>query len=331
MKLRLFFQKKRSREILPPWRLRSLKLLILSFGIIPILAITLMGATDPGCYFTMPDPVGDEQGYGTYQYPTNIAFQPYKGLFDIEKFQVTAGPKGMIFFDTTFGKITNPWAAPEGYIHQNLRIFIDSLPEQGRTDLSETGAYVRFNPKYAWDVCLRIVGWGNSQLILAEKTGKVSYQPLETSVLGDGQTIRAVVPENLIGKPGKNWHYYVMVGSYDGFGEDFFRKVAPKPGEWMIGGGTGFDREPRLFDILAVEKGRTNQAAQLRSFDRATGNMAELYPVGQDLGRFNFGLWLIGFLGFLCLVILIAMVIKKPRSFSWFWVKPQPKTPVASK
>lgn len=285
-----------------------------------IWAVLSLGAAVPGVYFTMTDPAGDEHGYGTYQYPTNIAFQPYQGLFDMLQFQVQAGPGGAVFFDTSFRKMTNPWAAPEGFIHQNLRIFIDTTPNQGAIVLPERGALVRFNPKYAWEICLKVVGWGNSQLITLAN-GALQVKPLKTELLGDGCTVRAEVPANIIGIPALNWHYYVLVGSYDGFGEDFFRKVAPKSGEWVIGGGIGKKLDPRVMDLLAPVKGKHSQDKQLHSFDPATDQLAELYPVGRDLKEFNLRPWILGVLFFLILGALIYILKRKNWSISWFWIK----------
>jgi carbohydrate-binding DOMON domain-containing protein len=282
--------------------------------------LLLTGAATQGDYFCMTDPVGDEHGYGTYQYPTNIAFQPYQGLFDITQFKVMTGTGLNVLFDTTFRKMTNPWAAPEGFIHQNLRIFLDSIPNQGSTVLPEQGANARFNPKYAWDICLKIVGWGNSQLITISD-GAVKVKPLKVELLKDENTIRAYVPETEIGKPVKNWHYYVLVGSYDGFGQDFFRKVAPKPGEWVIGGGSGGNIDPRVMDILAPVNGPHSQEKQLHSFDPVSGQLAELYPVGLDLKDFNLRGWLLGVLLILLFSAIIYMIRRKPWSISWFWVK----------
>lgn len=288
-----------------------------------MLAVILLGAAGPVVYFTMNDPVGDEHGYGTYQYPSNISFQPYQGLFDILQFQVKAGPGGVIFFDTTFRKITNPWAAPEGFIHQNLRIFIDTTPGKGSLGLAERGAMVRFHPRFAWDVGLKVVGWENSRIFtLADGTLQVKH--LRVGLLDDGRTIRAAVPESLIGKPASNWHYYVLVGSYDGFGDDFFRKVAPKPGEWVIGGGTGKHLDPRVMDLLAPSKGKHSQEKQLQSFEVETGKLAELYPVGPNITGFNRLGWIFGTLVALILGVLIYNLNRKRWNISWFWVKSDP-------
>ena len=301
--------------------MKKIQILILTIGCL----FFLMGAAGPPeVFFQMQDPIGDEHGPGNYQYPSNIAFRPYQGLFDIQEFKVWSERPGLVYFDTTFGKITNPWMAPEGFIHQNLRIFIDSVPKHGLTNLPQRGAKVSFNPKNAWDLCLKVVGWGNSRFLTVENDGLKNY-PLQTELLGDGRTIRATLPESSIGKPTKSWRYYVMVGSYDGFGEDFFRKVATTPGEWVIGGGADQLIEPRLLDILAPVKGPFNQMKQLRSFDPKTGKFAELNPVGLKENYLNIISWFFVFTVFLMIGALIYLFYQKAYSICWFWIKKKDK------
>ncbi|HOJ77114.1 MAG TPA: glucodextranase DOMON-like domain-containing protein [Bacillota bacterium] len=294
--------------------IKQLPKIILIFG----LTVVLMGAGYPEVFFDMKDPVGDDHGYGTYQYPNNVAFKPYQGLFDITQFRVWKENADTVYFDTTFSKITNPWMAPEGFIHQNLRIYIDSIPNQGYSKLPKKGANVEFNPKYAWDICLKIVGWGNSQYLIYDN-GTLKCRPLETEVLGDGQTIRAKIPQNLIDIPNKNWNYYVFVGSYDGFGDDFYRKVDKEPGDWVIGGGTAEKFDPLIMDLLAPKSGPNSQISQLKSFDKTTPKLAVLQPVGKRRGGINLTEKII------LLIILISscwyFVRKRFKSISWFWVK----------
>lgn len=284
-----------------------------------VLGSCVWGAAYPVVYFEMEDPVGDDYGYGSYQYPTNIAFQPYKGIFDIIGFKVWAEKEGMVYFDTRFATITNPWMAPEGFIHQNLRIYIDTTSKGGCVTPVKRGPNVVFHPKFGWEVCLKAVGWNNSQLITLEN-GVIKIRTLKTEVLGDGQTIRVSVPTERIGVPGKHWKYYVLVGSYDGFGEDFFRKVTVQPGAWVIGGGTGDGFEPRIMDILAPKRGKHRQEAQLKSFSAEMKKLAELYPVGPGNQGGHGVLWL----GILAAALAGTggyAIYRKPKGLSWFWVK----------
>jgi Membrane-anchored protein predicted to be involved in regulation of amylopullulanase len=275
---------------------------------------------EPAVYFEMKDPIGDEHGYGNYHYPSNIAFKPYQGLFDITEFKVLPGEKGYIYFDTSFATVTNPWVAPEGFIHQNIRIFVNKQQGRGLTVLPHPGANVKLDPKYGWEIGLRIVGWGNSQLLTFENQNTVRARPLKVELLADGHTIRAYVPEQYTGTPLKSWHYYVLAGSYDGFGEDFFRKVAEKSGEWVIGGSSGSDIEPRILDLLAPSKGAHNQERQLRSFDPQAETFAVIYPVGGGALKMEPVTWLYICLIVLCISGIIYLFTKRPKHFSWFWV-----------
>ncbi|HBF38078.1 MAG TPA: hypothetical protein DDW50_12230 [Firmicutes bacterium] len=300
----------------------KIKVLISVHVLLLLMLITSLAAwaDAPDVYFDMHDALGDESGYGTYQYPTNIAFKPYRGLFDITEFKVIPGSKGWVYFDTRFTKVTNPWVAPEGFIHQNLRIFINKQPGIGLATPPYPGANIKFNPKYGWEIGLQIVGWGNSRLLILEDQHTIRVHTLKVELLPDGQTIRAFVPEQYIGIPQKNWQYYVYVGSYDGFGEDFFRKVDSKTGEWVIGGSSGHNIEPRVLDLLASSKGRYSQEKQLHSFNLQTGELAVLSPVGNNMSNWDPVSWLYLCLIIVCISGIIFVIIKKPRRISWFWV-----------
>ena len=54
-------------------------------------------ATNNGhVFFEAVDPEGDDYGPGTYVYPRNKAFQPYKGLFDLLSFKVSEAEEARV-------------------------------------------------------------------------------------------------------------------------------------------------------------------------------------------------------------------------------------------
>ena len=300
-----------------------MKRIVLYLGLLLLLIIPVNAESTTMIYFEMNDPIKDDSGYGNYQYPTHKAFEPYRGVFDLTKFKVWSDQPGVIYFDTTFAKITNPWQSPEGFIHQNLRIYLDTISNAGLTQLPEKGANVSFDSRYAWDFCLKVVGWGNSK-IFKHEGNVIKRYPLNASLLADQHTIRVTVPVALIGEPLKKWNYYVLVGSYDGFGEDFFRKVAREPSEWLIGGSKGSALEPRVMDLLALEAGNYTQNKQLQTYDLETQKFAILYPVGASLKHGSWWGWFVKGLLLLLLgglsYIGYQMFYKKAK-ISWFWVK----------
>ncbi|HEX2953958.1 MAG TPA: glucodextranase DOMON-like domain-containing protein [Bacillota bacterium] len=247
-----------------------------------LLLLFMIGAkSGPEIFFEMPDPIGDDFGPGSYLYPRNIAFEPYKGLFDLRNFKVWREKPESIYFDLKMTKITNPWAAPEGFIHPVIHVYIDARP--GGEILQAThGPNVRFSPKYGWEFCLIAAGWGNSRIIAFDEGGKPIVEGLNAELLSDQSTIRLTVPATFTGVPSPKWRYYVLVGSYDGLGPGLFRDIRKQEGEWAFGGGSDAKNEPRVLDLLAPEKGEFSQENQLR-VDPQKGGGIMLTPVGDGL------------------------------------------------
>lgn len=247
---------------------------------IVLVILGLMGASfGPEVFFFQTDPVEDDYGPGTYTYPKNIAFEPYKGLFDLLEFRVWREKEQTIYLDLKFAKLTNPWAAPEGFIHPLIHIYIDSR-SGGQLVPATPGPDVRFKPEYAWDMCVIGAGWGNSRFISFDEADERIVQPLAARVIG-GHTVRIEVPVTLLGLPNRRWRYYVLVGSYDGFGPGLFRDVRSREGEWVFGGGLDSRGEPRIIDLLAPKRGAHSQENQLRY--REGSNPVVVMPVGYGL------------------------------------------------
>lgn len=230
-------------------------------------------------HLVLSDPEGDDCGPGTYVYPRHLAFTNHRGLFDLLLFRVASDGEE-VHFDLTFKELTNPWRAPEGFFHQRVDIYIDTTPRVGRTDTLREGAYVRFTPRYAWDVLVRGAPWGGSAVFFAD--GR--KEKAEATVLAP-RTIRISIPQKVLGKPQRRWNYYVLVGAYDGFGPDNYRLVMGAPGDWVFGGGADGLWDPNVIDLLAPRSGRWSQRSQLGSYDVEAGRLAVLYPVGFETGR----------------------------------------------
>lgn len=236
--------------------------------------------------FEMADPPGDDNGPGTFVYPLDRSFYPYSGLFDLTFFRVASGG-GRVVFDVELGRLANPWEAPEGFSHQLIDVYIDTVRDRGRTEPLRTGANVRFAPKFAWDVQVRIAPWGASRVWRADDTPSHPGRQdgIDVAVLPDSRTIRASVPTELVGEPSRDWGYYVLVGSQDAFGPDGYRPVEKESGPWNFGGGSNLSYDPNVIDVLAPPgpSGPRSQRRMLGSWSEHDGVMATIWPVGPGI------------------------------------------------
>lgn len=236
------------------------------------------------------DPVGDDDGPGTYTYPTNPAFSPFSGIFDLTKFRVLHDSDN-VYLEVVLARIANTWNAPEGFSHQLVSVYVDTTPNAGRVDTLRDGPFVLFDSRHAWDVNIRIMGWGGTRVHFASDDTSSSgvYDGVFAEAFPDDRTIRAVLPKKVVGEPSDAWKYYVLVASQDGYGPDNHRPVMAKAGAWVFGGGSDLDVNPNVIDILAPESGARSQHSQLGSWSEPERRLATLYPANADSGA-TFGI-----------------------------------------
>ncbi len=285
-------------------------LTVLCLGLSPLGSGAPGKGQAPAVYFEATDPEGDDYGPGSYLYPQNIAFQPYEGLFDLLKFRVS-GDEQNLYFDLQIKRISNPWNAPEGFIHPVIHIYLDTA-RGGKTEPLYAELGVNFPPQYGWEYCLEGVGWESSRLTYLKPDGGLESTTVLAGYLPEHHLIRLAVPVELIGRPRKDWKYYVLIGSYDGFGPGFLRAVRKEPGDWVFGGGA--EGAPLVLDLLAPAKGRYAQERQL-SFPRKDGQPVVVYPINCEKGF----PW--GFLLPALLLLGVGFLLAKRVKIFGFWLK----------
>lgn len=235
------------------------------------------------------DPVGDDDGPGTYVYPANPAFSPFSGIFDLTGFRVLHDPDN-VYFEIALARIANAWNAPDGFSHQLINVYVDTTSNAGRVDTLRDGPFVRFDSRHAWDFNIKIMGWGGTRVYLAsdDPSSPGVYDGVFAEALPDGETIRATVSKRVVGEPSDVWKYYVLVASQDGYGPDNHRPVMAAAAAWVFGGGSDLDVNPNVIDILAPESGPRSQHNQLGSWSESERRLAVLYPANAD-GRLALG------------------------------------------
>lgn len=261
-------------------------LLILAFGV----------RAQERVVFQMGDPPGDDWGAGDLRYPRHQVF--VSGLFDLRKFVVVEEQK-YVCFDFQFTTITNPFGAPEGYFHQRLEVYLDTSYPGGKEDIVFAQHELKTSPDYGWEVRLAVAPFEESYLEYSTPNQQRRVtEGISSYVQPDGKTIRVQVLKELLPEANRSWRYYVLVGSFDGLAEGFWRDLGINP--WDVGG----EGAP-IFDLLAPRWGLRSQKHQLTE--------GVLHPVGPGWGG-NLP-WLL-----ICLVAALAVGAVFWVIYLWRWL-----------
>ena len=230
-----------------------------------VLAFALPAAADNEKGFKLSDPTGDDKGPGTYTYPTDAVYRP--GSFDITEFEVVPGANQTEFRISVRTRIEDPWDSPawggNGFSVQMAFIHIDTDHKKGSgVQDGLPGTNVRFSEDEAWDRVIIVSPQGatrvNSEVGLKASQWKDKIiVPKVTRA--QGKTLIAVVDNaQLGGPPQTTWGYQVLMQSNEGFPDKkdlLTRKVNEFEGQHRFGGGSDYDNDPHVMDILVPPDG----------------------------------------------------------------------------
>ena len=260
------------------------------------LALVALGATASAQQITFKDPTGDDNGPGTYKYPTDTVYKP--GSFDLTQFAVKKNGDKLDFEVTVNSSLEDPWKMGVGFAVQMVMIFIDQDQKEGSgfTD-GLPGLYVKFAPADAWDKAVILSPQGASR-VKAEVASKAPA--MKDAVLvpertkGSGRKIFASVPLKNLGGDGDftKWGYQVLVQSNEGFPDSkevLTRRVNEYEGQHRFGGGKDGLCDPHVMDILAGDgkgdKSEIDAQHQMLKYecaeDESVKSMATLTTVHQ--------------------------------------------------
>ena len=174
------------------------------------------------------DPSGDDNGPGTYQYPTSGDFQP--GAFDLTRFQVlsdgtTAYLRATLRnLDPTFGQ-TDGAQLLDVYVH---------VP--GAASTSTAAAFPSRNyaiaPSGAWSQRVEVQGFAAPAWVNASGSSVGTASAL--AIQAD-RTITIALPEAQFGTPTSGWGFSVVLTGQDGFSPDQARAFTATAGAFSFG------------------------------------------------------------------------------------------------
>lgn len=234
---------------------RKLGFLLLSFAVLTTFILAAEGQGQEKVILHLKDPKGDDIGGGGLLYPDHGVYVP--GLFDLLEFKMSLD-EDFVYFEFLFAALTNPFQAPEGYFHQRLEVYIQTGDTPGLTEIKIGKYRLQTNSPLGWNLRLSIAPFEESRLYVVGEEGRVKVfsQEVSSHSLADQNTIRVQVNRHALPQPNPAWGYYVLVGSFDGLAEDFWRDLGNGP--WQLGG-SGVP----VFDALAPRFGMRGQKAQL--------------------------------------------------------------------
>ena len=208
----------------------------------------------------LKDPRGDDNGPGSYTYPTNSVYT--KGSFDLTSVSIKDAGSSIEIKVTVGAKIEDPWSSKgwggNGFSLQMAFIFID-LDRKAGSGYQDglPGLNVRFAEDSRWEKALIISpqGVGRLKSEISSKAAKFKNDIiLPTSVRAQGTSIVAQFPKEALGVPQKSWGWQVLMQSNEGFprkSDLLTRTVNEEKGEHRFGGGNDYDCDPHVIDMLA--------------------------------------------------------------------------------
>jgi glucoamylase len=210
------------------------------------------------------DPTGDDNGPGTYQYPTASDFAP--GSFDLTRFQVLSDGT-YAYLRVTLKTLVPAFGSLDGA--QLLDVYVH-VP--GASATATQAAYASRNytiaPSGAWSQRVEVQGFTSPVWVNA---GGTSVGTASVLAEQSDRTITVALPEAQFGTPASGWGFSVVLTGQDGFSSDQARAFTATPGADTFGvcavGGTAPicsvdpSTVPKAMDVITPPG--VSQAAEL--------------------------------------------------------------------
>ena len=198
------------------------------------------------------DPTDDDNGPGTYTYPTDGVFTG--GSYDMTLFEVGTEDDDLVFTFEIAGTIQNPWGSPRGFSIQTFDVYIDVDPGAG-TGLQELidGRNARLADGNGWEYGITIEGW-DPAIYVAESDGTATETKpsFDVAVFGDKGKIQVRIDRSLFadGDPA-DWGFAVALMGQEGFPSSGVRRVRDvdvSAQQWRFGGAPTGSDHTRIID-----------------------------------------------------------------------------------
>jgi glucoamylase len=174
------------------------------------------------------DPTGDDNGPGTYQYPTSSSF--VAGAFDITRFQVLSDGT-FAYLRTTISNLSPTFGETDGAQLLDVYVHVPGAATTS-TEAAFTSRNYAIAPAGAWSQRVEVQGFAPPVWVDADGNSVGTAYAL--AVQSDG-TITVALPEAEFGVPTSGWGFSVVLTGQDGFSADQARAFTATPGAFTFG------------------------------------------------------------------------------------------------
>jgi carbohydrate-binding DOMON domain-containing protein len=234
-----------------------------------VAGVALVAAPARSGTVSFSDPKGDDNGPGSYTYPTDPVYK--KGSFDLTDVTIKESGDSLELTIGVNAAIDDPWDSAKwptpgnGFSLQMFQIYIDTAPG------GETNALPGMNATFAdgWEKVIMVSPQANNQIASRiEQKAKALKEKivLPSKVSAKGKKVTAIVKKSDVDSLA-NAGLQVLVSSNEGYDNQpnngiLARIVNEYEGKDRFGGGDDGDSDPNFVDCLAGKgKGTDDEKA----------------------------------------------------------------------
>jgi len=199
------------------------------------------------------DPAGDDDGPGTYTYPTADAF--VDGAFDLTGLSVRETASTYQFHATIDGSLTNPWGLTGGISVQHFQYYLRDPAASGGTTTAREGVNADLELPYQY----RVVADGeNGVRVEAADGSQVATGTLRANRADDAVVVE--FPKSALDGDLSSMLVAPLLLGYDGYGPGGVRTVGSEAGEYQFGGAPGDGTGTNVIDAVLPEDASQSDA-----------------------------------------------------------------------
>lgn len=202
------------------------------------------------------DPIGDDNGPGTYTYPTDPVYT--KGSFDMVSVAVKEKGDNVEFAITVRANLENPWKMDSGFSIQMAQIYLD-MDHAAGSGITKAlpGIYALFKEDEGWERAIIVSPQPRSRIEAEIKEKAPEWQDklvIPLKVTPRGKTMIALVRKaDLGGSLPATCGYQVVMTSNEGYPASYemlTRRVNESAEQHRFGGGDDGEGDPHFMDML---------------------------------------------------------------------------------